>query len=414
MSPPLRARLGVALRLALAAALLWWASGLFWPTLSTEHGSSDRARALGCLEAQIEAGAPERMQLLFPEGYLFTVLPTALAEVEQGLASPEGSAERAHALAVAKGALVKLEGEDGTGPFNAELDPPYGVFYRGWLAWLKVRILALDLQNEALAASLERDGDAITRALARSPSPYLEAYTGMAWPCDTVVAVAALAAYDRARTPRYAAARARWLEAVRPTLDASTGLFPHQVEPRTGQGRDGPRGTSSALILHFLPEIDAKLAADQYGHFHETFVVTRLGLPGVRERADARDPWLPLVEAGDIDSGPLLTGLSLSASAVAIGAAARNGDLELAQGFARAAELAGLRGGITQKRTLGGLMPVADALLVWAEAAPVVDARPYPTRLLFGGRLPALVFTLIGLGALLAPLFRATVGRGRA
>lgn len=406
-------RPGLILRSTLIALLLWWASGLFVPTRDATHGSSDTARALRFLERQIEAGAPARMQLLFPEGHLFVVVPTALAEVELGLAAPVGSEARAEARARVAHALELVGSEEGRAPFNPRLDPPYGVFYRGWVAWLKARALALDPGDEALAASLERDGDAIAAALGRARAPYLEAYLSMAWPCDTVVALAALAEHDRLTTPRYTATLAAWRAAVRPTLDPSSGLFPHQVVPGTGEAREGPRGTSTALILAFLPEIDPALAADQYGHFRETFVVTRLGLPGVREYADPADPWLPLINEGDIDAGPLLAGLSLSASTAGLAAAARNGDEELASGFLRAAELAGLRFGLWEKRTLGGALPVADALLTWGAAAPVVEPREHPRRLVFGGRIPALLFTALVVCALLAPEIRATVRRRR-
>lgn len=363
-------------------------------------------RSLRFLSGAIDRGAADDMQGLFPEGYLFTVVLTGLAQAELGLQAPEGSAERVAAAAEARRWLTLAESEAGQAAFSRSLDPPRGVFYVGWVAYLRAKILALEPESPDLSAALQRDGDALAAALGRHPSPYLPSYHGMAWPTDTVVAIAALSLHDQLRPPRYAAAIRAWLQAIRPTLDPTTGLFPHQVDPMSGASIDGPRGTSSAIITAFLPDIDEALAHDQYGLFRETFVVTRLGLPGIRERADDADPWRPLIEEGDVDSGPLVTGLSLSASAVAMASAARNQDPELAEGMRRAAELAGFPLGIREKRYLGGALPVADAFLAWARATPLPERAAWPSRLVAGGRLPALVFTLVGLALLLGPVSR--------
>ncbi len=359
------------------------------------------ARSLSFLERAIAAGAAEDMQGLYPEGHLFLHVTTGLAAVELGLQAPAGSPERAEAIQRANAAISAIDSEDGRAPFNPRLTPAHGVFYRGWLAYLRARTVVLQGSDPVLVAALESDGDAIAAALARSPTPYLQSYSGMAWPIDTVVAVAALSLHDQALPPRYTSTRAGWLRAVQKTLDPATGLLVHQVNPSTGAVIDGPRGTSSALAGVFLPDIDPAFAADQYARYRSGHVVTRLGLPGVRERADPADPWRPLLSAGDIDSGPLLAGLSMSASAVAMAAAANNGDPELAEGMRRAAELAGLPLGVTEKRYLLGMLPVADGFLAWSRALPIRGHADWPPMLVFGGRIPALLFTALGLLVLL-------------
>lgn len=102
-------------------------------------------------------------------------------------------------------------------------------------------------------------------------------------------------------------------------------------------------------------------------------MVTRLGLHGVAEyppeRRSAAEAAGEVLQ-GNVDSGPLFLGLSLSALAVAIGAARANGDVALAEALAHAAELAGVQMGVTQKRALFGQLPVADAFLAWVKAMP--------------------------------------------
>ncbi|GAA2476769.1 hypothetical protein [Winogradskya humida] len=85
------------------------------------------------------------------------------------------------------------------------------------------------------------------------------------------------------------------------------------------------RGTSQSIIQRFLVDIDPAFARSQYLVFRSLFVVRPLGLgPGVRE-------FPPGVELeGDVDSGPLVLGTSLSATVVTLGAARAQGDAGLA------------------------------------------------------------------------------------
>jgi hypothetical protein len=127
--------------------------------------------------------------------------------------------------------------------------------------------------------------------------------------------------------------------------------------------REGPRGSSQALLLAFEPDVDPDLAARDYRSFISTFVVRRMGLVGIRE-FPAAAPGVP-----DTDSGPLILGVSASASAVALAAASRQRDAQLLRTLNGEAELFGLP--ITWKgaRRYGfGALPVGDAFLAWARS----------------------------------------------
>ena len=67
----------------------------------------------------------------------------------------------------------------------------------------------------------------------------------------------------------------------------------------------------------------------------------------------------------------------------------------------RAAELAGLPLGVTEKRYLLGMLPVADGFLAWSRALPIRGNADWPPMLVFGGRIPALLYTALGLLVLL-------------
>ncbi len=79
---------------------------------------------------------------------------------------------------------------------------------------------------------------------------------------------------------------------------------------------------------------------------------------------------------GDVDSGPLVLGVSLSAFAVTLAAARANGDASLADTLDREAETFGVglqwRG---ERRYALGQLPVGDAWPACARSTPV-GARP--------------------------------------
>jgi hypothetical protein len=121
----------------------------------------------------------------------------------------------------------------------------------------------------------------------------------------------------------------------------------------------------------FLPEIDAEWATVHYRAFRNRYVSSLLGVPGVREYPSG------VYGVGDVDSGPLIFGLSASASVVSIAAASANGDEELASELSRGAEMCGLPvSWAGRKRYALGVAPVGDAFLVWARSGPAREVAP--------------------------------------
>ncbi|TCM51817.1 hypothetical protein [Kribbella sp. VKM Ac-2568] len=189
---------------------------------------------------------------------------------------------------------------------------------------------------------------------------------GQAWPVDSTVAIASLRLHDHLVTPRFQPTVSRWLDGVKTRLDPATGLMPHQVTPVS----TGARATSQSMIHRFLVEIDPDFARSQYGIFREKFV-TSLG-PAVREFPHGVDG------AGDVDSGPLVFGVSLSATAVTLGAARVQHD-PLADVLAREGDLLGVPlNGLHSKRYALGLVPIGDAFLAWSATARSLVASEQP------------------------------------
>jgi hypothetical protein len=248
----------------------------------------------------------------------------------------------------------------------------------------------------------------LAAAFDASSSPYLMAYPGAAWPVDSTVAMASLRLHDRLYPARFTATVDRWVGQVRGRLDPATGLLPHRVDPGTGDPIESARGSSQSLIHRFLVEVDPSFAAGQYLRFRDLFVARPFGLgPGVREFPPGVDG------TGDVDSGPLLHGVSLSASVVTIGAAQVHGDGSLASALANYGELAGMPVDTPWTRRYAlGLLPIGDAFLAWSKTARPWVAPPLrpPAPSVWWWRLPLLA--LIGCLGLL-PWSSVVVRRAR-
>ncbi|MAI73667.1 MAG: hypothetical protein CMM01_22585 [Rhodopirellula sp.] len=89
-------------------------------------------------------------------------------------------------------------------------------------------------------------------------------------------------------------------------------------------------------MLHFLPYINATFAREQYGIFRDSFFTTFLGAPCVLEYPSG------MSGSGDIDSGPLIFGRSLSATVLMMNVAQTYGDMDFANAIGQAGETAGL------------------------------------------------------------------------
>lgn len=388
------ALLVVNVRLYLPAAAAYAAGGV----------PDDIPAQLAFLRQALDAGAGEEMQQFFPEGYYFSHVLYGLSWAQVGI---RGEPYRDDALREARWALERLDTPTGRAAFSPLLDPPYGVFYVGWTNVLRGSLLRLDPDDALLRQQFEADTGALAAAFSAASTPFLTAYPGQAWPVDSVVAMAALALHDQLYPLRYQDVIARWLDGARQRLDPLTGLLPHRVDPFTGTGLETARGSSQSVILRFLHEIDPAWAAEQYRAFRRQFIGFLGTVPGIRE-------YPPGINGeGDVDSGPLIGGLSASATVVTMGAAYTHNDRKLGDAFLHIGESAGLPltwGGV--KRYAFGLLPVGDAFLTWSQTAMpmntaaggAVGGAAYPDLVSAGWRLPLHLLSAGAVFLLLLPL----------
>lgn len=325
-------------------------------------------RQLAFLESTLDDGAGDRMQDLFPEGFVFSWAIYGLACVQAAEQLPETDPRRATLLARAWRAVREVQSPHARSTFDPNLTPAYGAYYHGWSLYLRAVLLRAEgmdnWPNEEVQKFLE-DCETLTLALRRHDHPFLDTYVREAWPADNVVGMAALGIHDQIFAPTYQELIGQWLDQVRERLDPSLGAISHAAHPDDGRPLQGVRGAGLALMSRLLVDVDSDFARDQYERWRKYFFGYRGGLPGGREYP------VGVAGRGDVDSGPLVLGYSGPATVVGAAAARANGDDEVADALLSLSEAAGFpvtwRG---QKRYLAGRVPVGDAFFAWAHTTP--------------------------------------------
>ena len=136
----------------------------------------------------------------------------------------------------------------------------------------------------------------------------------------------------------------------------------------------GPGARRFSEIRRALGSISQKMLTTTLRGLERDGFVTRVaGAVGVREHPVGSD------RPGDVDSGPLVAGVSLSVSTVTVAAARAHGDLTLATDLVRQAEVAGIPIDVAGERRYAlGVLPVGDAFLAWARSVPIAPVEPAP------------------------------------
>lgn len=326
---------------------------------------------LAHLRPELEAKA-NAMQEWFPEGRVFTLALYGLAWVDVGRGASDG-ALRARALKEARWALALAEAPRSRIGYGPASGLPHGMFYEGWTAHLRAGTLHLGggaARDTAFRATCERLDTAF-----RNGGPFLDSYEGLAWPADNAVGAAALRSCGTLLDPRYTQTARAWLRSALRHADPATGLLPHDA------ASPQPRGESVALMIRFIHEIDPAVAAAQYAGMERTFATRFAGLlPAVREYPHG------VRGQGDVDSGPVILGVSAPASVVGIAAARMTGHHRAAADLRASPEVLGVPLQWGGRRSYAfGKLPVGDAFLAWSSVvrpwnvppAPPAAATPY-------------------------------------
>ena len=241
----------------------------------------------------------------------------------------------------------------------ASLGGPHGHAY---LAYAALALGMARLVDPGFPAALARQHDALVASyelrLLASPTGLIETYPGEAYPTDVAAVAAAIAVHGRATGVDHGKVIAHWAERVRAAqIDSASGLVIQRMGAADGRRHDAPRGSGTGLAAYFAGFADrrvAELLADGLLKREVSF----LGFGAIREYADGDDG------KGDIDSGPVLLGVSVSATGFALAPTRAFGRSADFTRLYRTTELFGMRvarGGRARFATGG---PIGNALLL--------------------------------------------------
>jgi hypothetical protein len=357
-------------RLAALLGILLWV-GFSWPTYQPPGRPEVRLR-LNYLERVIQEGAAPtttlgRLTAMNPEWGLFTLSFSTYALANLAARQPDLRAEAA--ATIGRSIAIALT-EQIRQPFDLG-DPaavlPGSVLYLGHLN------LMLGCHRQLVPHSPYRHlHDSLSAALAaryqQAPSGNLPSYPGRRWLPDNAVALASLALHTRLTGSAYAAEGPRWVaRARREWLDPKTSLLASMVDA-AGRPSEEPRGSHLGWSIWFLAQVDSTFARQQYALYQQHHS-TNLGvLRFYKEQAGSFE-----TGAGDVDSGPLILGYGIPATAFAFADAVALGDYRNAQRLRRVISLGSrdIREGDELRYAVRlvslDVNPLSEALLLWAD-----------------------------------------------
>lgn len=183
-----------------------------------------------------------------------------------------------------------------------------------------LRMAAPDTRHAALH---DRVAAALGRRLQRGP--VLETYPGEAYPVDHAMALATVALHAQATGQAAPAWLPAHLQRYRARFIDEHGLLVQSVSPSSGAARSVGRGSGTTLAAWALAWVDPTLSADLTGAVQRGLRDRQAGVAMVREFHPATCDGGHACQ-GDIDSGPLILGASVSATGFALAGARRVGD----------------------------------------------------------------------------------------
>ncbi len=263
------------------------------------------------------------------EWALVTHQMTALGLAQICLAHPEQRDRLAPEVtrAAAKSFLPEMR-TFGTRAWSGEdamtsLDGSHGHAY---LAYAALALGMARLIDPAFPPALAKKHDAVIAAYERrllaSRTGLIETYPGEAYPTDVAAVAASIAVHGRATGVDHSRVLEHWKERiVAVQIDPASGLVIQRMGAFDGARHDAPRGSGTALAAYFAGFADRgvaeRLAEGLFRH-ESTFA----GFGAIREYAEGYAG----VGGADIDSGPVLLGVSVSATGFALAPARAHRD----------------------------------------------------------------------------------------
>ena len=229
-------------------------------------------------------------------------------------------------------------------------------------AWLGYVALSLGLHRRvdpefAFGAVHDLIVAALKRRIEASPTRLIETYPGETYPVDVAASVAAIGVHAQlTNDPTGKAFVSTWTAYLRDHyVDKRTGYLAQSV---SGDQPGTPRGSGTSLAAYFLGFVDPPTSRALFEALRAE------GARGVLGFATIREFPAGVHGTGDIDSGPVLFGASVSATGFTLSSAKRFGDASLFTSLYKTASLFGAAfpSGHGTGHAIGG--PLGDAILL--------------------------------------------------
>lgn len=295
-------------------------------------------------------------QSIFPEGFVFLNALYGLSWCEIARKQNPKSQLFKKAMSEAKYAYNEIKSQEAKSTFSQSLILNYGAFYNSWANYLLAKIVSIQntkTSNEAIV--FQNSCEEINAAFIKNSYFLLESYPNQTWPADNMGMIASLKVHDKLFGEKYSRTIKKLVERL--DVKNNVAFISHSLQKE----KTYPRGSSSSLMLIFLPEIDPKLALKVYENFKKEFLIYRLGQGGIREYPEN------IMGNGDIDSGPVFFDVGFSGTIVSVGTFLKFNETKIANKISREIETLGLPISTSnQKRYLFGALPIADAFILWS------------------------------------------------
>ncbi|TNE85654.1 MAG: hypothetical protein EP330_24700 [Deltaproteobacteria bacterium] len=170
-----------------------------------------------------------------------------------------------------------------------------------------------------------------------APIHRFQTYPGEVYPADLATVAAAIATHARCHGEPPPAALSAWVDRFEAAaVEPETGWVVQALHPRNGDPIDHPRGSGTAFTAAWMAWVDPALSRRLSRAHGELGERTVLGFSAMREYPPGTTGW------GDIDSGPVVLGVGVSATGFALASARTHGEKARLRRLSRTAMLFGL------------------------------------------------------------------------
>jgi hypothetical protein len=197
------------------------------------------------------------------------------------------------------------------------------VFYRYLLISAMTSYINLTGDGKYLAP-LRDQVESLSAELDSAPSGFLDDYPNQCFPPDIISALAAIKRADHVLHTDHSVFLAHARRAFVPPFTDAHGLPHYRVEAASGFPMEPSRGSGDSFNLAALPDLWPAQSPVWYKAYADQFWQERDRIVGFREFA--RDEPAG-AQFADVDSGPVILGFGVAASAFGVGAVRAQGDL---------------------------------------------------------------------------------------